>query len=53
MLSNSDPKSINPNDNFFDSLYENYNIKRIKANRNINSNHNNRGKINELLITNY
>lgn len=53
MLSNSDPKSLNPNDNFFDELYKDYKIKRVKANRNINANPNKRGKINELLITNY
>ncbi|MHB1686375.1 MAG: DNA adenine methylase [Ignavibacteriaceae bacterium] len=53
MLSNSDPKSENPKDNFFDDLYEQFNIIRVQANRMINCNGNKRGKINELLITNY
>src|SRR5690554_455027 len=53
MLSNSDPKNANQEDDFFDKLYENYNIKRVSAKRSINSNSNGRGKINELLITNY
>lgn len=53
MLSNSDVKGKNPNDNFFDDLYSNFNIKRVQARRNINANPNKRGKLNELLITNY
>ena len=53
MLSNSDPKNINEEDNFFDELYSGYNIERIKARRSINRDGNNRGKINELIITNY
>ena len=53
ILSNSDLKGKNPNDNFFDDLYQSYNISRVKARRNINANGNKRGKLNELLITNY
>lgn len=53
ILSNSDVKGKNPNDNFFDDLYANYNISRVKARRNINANGNKRGELNELLITNY
>lgn len=53
MLSNSDPKNEDPTDEFFEKLYSNFNIVRVKANRMINSNGNNRGKINELLIMNY
>jgi len=53
MLSNSDPHNINKKDDFFDSLYKGFNINRIQANRIINSNSDKRGKINELLITNY
>ena len=53
MLSNSDPKNTDINDNFFDDLYKNYNIIRIKAKRNINSKGSNRGSINEILIKNY
>lgn len=53
MLSNSDPKNIDKNDNFFDELYSNFTINRIQANRMINSKASNRGAISELLITNY
>lgn len=53
LLSNSDPKNENPADDFFDQLYSAYHIERVKAARNINSNANKRGKINELLIMNY
>lgn len=53
LLSNSDPKNYNKDDNFFDDLYENYNIHRVKANRMINSKSSARGKITELLISNY
>jgi len=53
MLSNSDPKNINPNDNFFDNLYSGYKIRRVSAKRSINSKGAKRGQINELLITNY
>ena len=53
MLSNSDPKNTDPNDNFFDDLYNGLNIKRISASRAISSKGDGRGKINELLITSY
>jgi len=53
ILSNSDVKGKNPNENFFDDLYSSYNISRVKARRNINANGNKRGQLNELLITNY
>ncbi len=52
LLSNSDPKNINKNDNFFDDLYSNFEIKRVKASRMINSNSKKRGNVNELLISN-
>lgn len=52
VLSNSDPKNVNPNDSFFDELYKEYKIKRVSATRMINSKAENRGKINELLICN-
>ncbi|MCM1297475.1 MAG: DNA adenine methylase [Muribaculaceae bacterium] len=52
VLSNSDPKNINPEDTFFDDLYKAYSIKRVSATRMINSKADNRGKINELLICN-
>jgi DNA adenine methylase len=52
ILSNSDLKNFDPDNNFFDNLYENYNIQRVKARRSINSKGNYRGEIFELLINN-
>lgn len=53
MLSNSDPKNKNPDDNFFENTFANYNLYRVYAARAINSNGQKRGKIKEILITNY
>lgn len=53
MLSNSDVKGKNTNDNFFDDIYSNYLISRVKAKRSINANPEKRGELSELLITNY
>ena len=53
VASNSDPKNTNEDDNFFDDAYVNQNIKRVSATRMINRNSNKRGKINELLISNF
>lgn len=53
MLSNSDPKNENLKDDFFEKLYEGFNIHRVAANRMINSNAKKRGRINEIVITNY
>lgn len=53
MLSNSDPKNENTDDNFFDELYSQFYIHRINAKRTINSNGKRRGLVSELLITNY
>lgn len=53
ILSNSDPKNVDKEDDFFDELYKNYNINRITAKRNINSKTSKRGEINELIITNF
>lgn len=52
MLSNSDVKGKNPNDDFFDVLYASYDIKRVYATRMVNSNAEKRGKLSELLISN-
>lgn len=52
VLSNSDVKGKNPNDNFFDDLYSDFNIHRVNARRSINANPTKRGKLTELLITN-
>jgi DNA adenine methylase len=53
LLSNSDPKNTNPNDEFFDELYKPFSINRISAKRSINRNAKDRGKISELLVCNY
>jgi len=53
MLSNSDPKNENIEDNFFDDLYKKFFINRVLASRIINSKVAKRGQIKELLITNY
>lgn len=53
MLSNSDPKNENPYDEFFDELFKNFYIHRIKAKRAINSKSESRGSISEILVTNY
>lgn len=50
LLSNSDPKNADKNDNFFDDLYKDFDIKRVSANRMINSNSDGRGAINEILV---
>ena len=52
LLSNSDPKNENIEDNFFDDLYKEFDINRIEASRAINSNGGKRGKITEILVNN-
>jgi DNA adenine methylase len=46
-------KNHDEENNFFDELYQAYNIKRVKAKRSINSKGNQRGEIFELLINNF
>ena len=53
MLSNSDPKNTNPNDNFFDELYKGFDIDRIFAKRMINCQADKRGDITEIVVRNY
>lgn len=53
MLSNSNPKNTNKDDNFFESIYDGFYINEVLAKRSINSNAKGRGKISELVITNY
>lgn len=53
VISNSDPKNINVEDDFFDRIYSAHKIKRVEATRMINSNSEARGKIRELLISNF
>jgi len=52
ILSNSDLKANNTNNNFFDDLYSDFAISRVDARRNINSVAEKRGTLKELLITN-
>jgi DNA adenine methylase len=52
ILSNSDVKGKDKNDNFFDDLYSDFNIQRVNARRSINANPEKRGELKELLITN-
>lgn len=53
LASNSDPKNADENDDFFDIAYAGLNIHRVQASRMINSKGSSRGKISELLISNY
>lgn len=53
MLSNSDCKGKDKDDNFFDNLYSSYQIERLIASRSINSNPHKRGKLTEILVHNY
>ncbi len=53
MLSNSDPKNTNENDNFFDDLYKGFSIERVYAKRMINCQANKRGNITEIVVMNY
>lgn len=58
ILSNSDPKNHDPNNNFFRDTYKNLEIenldyRKIEVRRSINSNGKKRGPINELLIFNF
>lgn len=53
VVSNSDPKNSDAEDDFFDSIYSAHKIKRVEAARMINCNSESRGKIKELLISNF
>lgn len=53
LASNSDPKNVDENDDFFDALYAPLNINRVNAKRSINSKGKGRGRISELIISNY
>lgn len=53
MLSNSDPKNTNPEDDFFDNLYRGFEIERIQAKRMINCQADKRGNVTEIIIRNY
>lgn len=53
VISNSDPKNSNTEDDFFDNIYSAHKIRRVEATRMINCNSKARGKIKELLISNF
>ena len=53
VVSNSDPKNSDAEDNFFDNIYSAHKIKRVEATRMINCEASARGKIKELLISNF
>ena len=53
MLSNSDCLGKNGTDRFFDDLFINYKIERVWASRSINSVASKRGKLTEIVISNY
>ena len=52
IASNSDPKNVDNDDDFFERLYKVFNIKRVSASRMINSNGDGRGAISEIMISN-
>ena len=53
VVSNSDPKNFDKEDDFFDDIYSAHKIKRVEATRMINCEASARGKIKELLISNF
>lgn len=53
LLSNSDPHNTDPNDHFFDKLYQPFHIHRITASRMINCIPSKRAPISEILVKNY
>ena len=53
MLSNSDCSAKNPDDTFFEDIYDGFDIQRVFASRMVNANASKRGKLTELLIRNY
>lgn len=52
ILSNSDLKGKNPEDNFFDDLYSDFRIDRVIATRMVNANASKRGKLTEIMVSN-
>lgn len=53
LLSNSDPKGVCQDDVFFEKLYQGFYIQSVQAHRMLNSNPDRRGKLSELLISNF
>lgn len=52
VASNSDPQNVDTDDDFFDSLYRMFFIKRVSAARMINAKGDGRGLISEIMISN-
>lgn len=53
ILNNSDPTNYIEDDDFFEILYNDFNINKVYAKRSINSKGNKRGAITELLVNNF
>ncbi len=53
ILSNADLKGANPDDNFFDELYGTFSVNRVLASRMVNANPSKRGKLTELMVSNF
>ncbi len=53
ILSNSDLKGANPENNFFEELYSSFSVSRVLATRMVNSNPERRGKLTELMVSNF
>ncbi len=53
ILSNSDVKGKDPANSFFDDLYQRFNIQRVWASRMVNANATKRGKLTELMVSNF
>lgn len=53
MLSNSDPQNSDPDDRFFETIYDGFRLERLRASRRISSKAGSRGPVYELLILNY
>lgn len=53
LLSNSDVSQIDQDNHFFDDLYRDFNIHRVRARRMINSVASRRGDVSELMISNF
>jgi DNA adenine methylase len=53
MLSNSDPANEAGGDPFLEDLYQPYRIERVGAKRMINSVGVRRGRVQEMIVTNY
>lgn len=53
ILSNSDVRGKNPDNRFFDDLYQNFGIQRVMATRMVNANAEKRGKLTEIMVSNF